>query len=53
MRIPAPSSRIRHSAFIRAGSLTTTEEIAYGAIAAATASAAACASARVAPPVST
>ena len=51
--MPAPSSRIRHSAFIRAGSLTTSAAIAYGFIAAATASAAACASARVAPPVST
>jgi hypothetical protein len=33
VRIPAPSSRIRHSAFIRAGSLTTSDESAYGFIA--------------------
>ncbi len=51
--MPAPSSRIRHSAFIAAGSLTTTLVGPYGFIAATTACAAASASARVSPPVST
>jgi hypothetical protein len=51
--MPAPSSRIRHSAFICAGSAVTRLLSTYGFIAATTACAAASASARVAPPVST
>ena len=50
--MPAPSSRIRHSAFMRAGSLDDRRGR-VRRIAAATARAAASASARVAPPVST
>jgi hypothetical protein len=51
--MPAPSSRIRQSCFIAAGSLTTTLVAPSGRIAAVTACAAASASARVVPPVST